>query len=237
MLDHIRVPASTWGDLSFRGVYRSSPPSTMTSPWISSRSTKVRFMRARGRSGVTVLGVLGGPTACSIASARRCCTAVNAGGGTPVIVGTSQRHAGRAGPGQMAQALGAAAVMVTPPSGTNDPRVRYYASSRRASPSIVAQDHRLDAVHGRAAAVRLLGNSACRRAQGGALPTAPKIRALVRRCTQVTSSPAWVRCAQFDLGRDRTGSTPASRFPGAQAMVEAAGAGDWPRACLTRSFR
>lgn len=231
-------------DLSFRGVYPilATPFHDDESLDLESLDRMVRFMARVGAGGVTVLGVLGEANRMLDREREAVVrTAVDAGGGTlPVIVGTS--HSGtRAALGlsQMAQALGAAAVMVTPHAEAvpNDARVfEYYrVIAEGITIPIVAQDHPASsAVHmGVPLLLRLLQEIPRVAAlKEEALPTAPKIRALVagmqRKVPILTGLGALY--AQFDLEAGSDGFNTGFAFPEVlMAMVEAAGAGDWPR--------
>jgi 4-hydroxy-tetrahydrodipicolinate synthase len=219
-------------------------------PDLESFDRLVRFMATLGIDGVTVLGVLGEANR-MLDSEREALirTAVKAAGGRlPVIVGTS--HSGtRAALGlsQMAQELGADAVMVTPhaEAAPNDDRVFEYYKTIGAGIRIpiVLQDHPASTgVHMTAALMLRIVNEVQRVAamKEEAVPTAPKIRALLagmttRKVPMLTGLGALY--AQFDLEAGSAGFNTGFAFPDAlAAMVNAARARDWVkvRALYTR---
>jgi 4-hydroxy-tetrahydrodipicolinate synthase len=114
---------------------------------LESMDKVVRFMAQLGMDGVTILGVLGESNRLVDAERERViATAVKAAGTMPVCVGTS--HPGTAATrtlSQMAEQLGAAAVMVTPghEPAPNEQRVfEYYKTvADGITIPIVAQDH------------------------------------------------------------------------------------------------
>jgi len=114
---------------------------------LESMDRVVRFMAQLGMDGVTILGVLGESNRLVDAERERIiATAVKAAGTMPVCVGTS--HPGTAATrtlSQMAEQLGAAAVMVTPghEPAPNEQRVfEYYKTvADGITIPIVAQDH------------------------------------------------------------------------------------------------
>ena len=231
--------------LTFEGVYPilATPFLDDERPDLESFDRLVRFMATLGMDGVTVLGVLGEANR-MLDSEREVLirTAVKAAGGRmPVIVGTS--HSGtRAALGlsQMAEELGADAVMVTPHAEAvpNDERVFEYYKAIGAGIRIpiVLQDHPASTgVHMSAALMLRIVNEVENVAamKEEALPTAPKIRALLagmsrRKVPILTGLGALY--GQFDLEAGSSGFNTGFAFPDAlAAMVKAARAGDWPR--------
>jgi 4-hydroxy-tetrahydrodipicolinate synthase len=231
--------------ISFQGVYPilATPFLDDERPDLESVDRLVRFMARLEMDGVTVLGVLGEANR-MLDSEREALirTAVKAAGGKlPVIVGTS--HSGtRAALGlsQMAQELGADAVMVTPHAEAvpSDERVYEYYKAIGAGIRIpiVLQDHPASSgVHMSAALMLRIVNEVENVAamKEEALPTAPKIRALLagmtaRRVPILTGLGALY--AQFDLQAGSAGYNTGFAFPDAlAAMVKAARAGDWTR--------
>jgi len=229
---------------SFRGVYPilATPFHDDESPDLESLERMVRFMARAGVDGITVLGVLGEANRMLDREREAVVrTAVQATqGALPVIVGTS--HSGtRAALGlsQMAQELGAAAVMVTPQAEAvpSDDRVfEYYRSiAEGISIPIVAQDHPAStAVHmGVPLILRMLHDIPRIAAiKEEALPTAAKIRALAggmqRKVPILTGLGALY--GQFDLEAGSDGFNTGFAFPEVlMVMVKAAQAGDWTR--------
>jgi len=228
--------------ISFEGVYPilATPFQDDERPDLESFDRLVRFMARLRVDGVTVLGVLG--EANRMLDRERevlIRTAVRATEGRlPVIVGTS--HSGTqaaVGLSQMAQELGAQAVMVTPHGEAvpNDQRVfEYYrAIGAGIRIPIVLQDHPASTgVHmGAPLMLRIVNeveNVAAMKEE--ALPTAPKIRALLdgmtaRRVPILTGLGALY--AQFDLEAGSSGFNTGFAFPDVLAtMVKAAKAGD-----------
>lgn len=231
--------------ISFQGIYPilATPFLDDERPDLESVDRLVRFMARLEMDGVTVLGVLGEANR-MLDNEREALirTAVKAAGGRmPVIVGTS--HSGtRAALGlsQMAQELGADAVMVTPHAEAvpSDERVyEYYkAIGSGIRIPIVLQDHPASSgVHMSAALMLRIVNEVENVAamKEEALPTAPKIRALLagmtaRRVPILTGLGALY--GQFDLQAGSAGFNTGFAFPDAlAAMVKAARAGDWTR--------
>jgi 4-hydroxy-tetrahydrodipicolinate synthase len=231
--------------ISFQGVYPilATPFLDDERPDLESFDRLVRFMARLGMDGITVLGVLGEANRMLDGEREALIrTAVKAAEGRlPVIVGTS--HSGtRAALGlsQMAQELGADAVMVTPHAEAvpNDERVFEYYRTIGAGIRIpiVLQDHPASSgVHMSAALmlriVNEVGNVAAMKEE--ALPTAPKIRALIagmtdRKVPILTGLGALY--GQFDLEAGSAGFNTGFAFPDAlAAMVKAARAGDLAR--------
>jgi 4-hydroxy-tetrahydrodipicolinate synthase len=229
---------------SFRGVYPilATPFHDDESPDLESLERMVRFMARAGVDGITVLGVLGEANRMLDREREAVVrTAVQATqGALPVIVGTS--HSGtRAALGlsQMAQELGAAAVMVTPQAEAvpSDERVfEYYRSiAEGISIPIVAQDHPAStAVHMSVPLILRMLHEIPRIAaiKEEALPTAAKIRALVegmqRKVPILTGLGALY--GQFDLEAGSDGFNTGFAFPEVlKVMVDAARAGEWAR--------
>jgi len=169
-------------------------------------------------------------------------TAVAAAGAMPVIVGAS--HSGtRAATelAQMAENLGAKAVMVTPNAETvpNDDRIfEYYRSiAEGIRIPIVAQDHPASTqVHMTAALLLRIIREVSQVAsiKEEAVPTAPKIRALAagmkeRKVPILTGLGALY--GLFDLQAGSAGFNTGFAFPEVlMAMVKAVRAGNWARA-------
>jgi 4-hydroxy-tetrahydrodipicolinate synthase len=207
-------------------------------------------MARAGLDGVTVLGVLGEANRMLDAEREQVVrTAVKAAGGRlPIIVGAS--HSGtRAALGlsQMAQELGAQAVMITPHAEAvpSDERVFEYYKTIAGGIGIpvVLQDHPASSgVHmGAPLMLRLIAElPGIGALKEEAVPTAPKIRALLqgmgaRKVPILTGLGALY--AQFDLEAGSAGFNTGFAFPEALvAMVKAARAGDWSkvRAFYTR---
>src|SRR5581483_566204 len=209
-------------------------------PDLESLDRLVRFMANLEVDGVTVLGVLGEANRMLDREREQVIrTAVEAAQGRlPVIVGAS--HSGTLaarGLSQMAQELGAAAVMVTPQAEPvpNDERVfEYYRTiAEGIRIPIVLQDHPAStAVHMSVALilriVDALANVAAIKEE--AVPTAPKIRALragLRRSVPILTGLGALY-AQFDLEAGSDGFNTGFAFPEVlQAMVAAARNGQW----------
>ncbi len=231
--------------ISFRGVYPilATPFLDDERVDVDSVDRLVRFMAGLGMDGVTVLGVLGEANR-MLDSEREAVVraAVKAAGGRlPVIVGAS--HSGtRAALGlaQMAQELGADAVMITPHAEAvpSDDRVlEYYATiGKGIGIPIVLQDHPASsAVHMTVPLMlRILDEvPAIAAIKEEAVPTAAKIRALragmtARKVPILTGLGALY--AQFDLEAGSDGFNTGFAFPEAlAAMAQAAGNSDWQR--------
>jgi 4-hydroxy-tetrahydrodipicolinate synthase len=227
--------------ISFEGVYPilATPFDDQENLDLESFDRLVRFMAGLDIQGVTILGVLGEANRL-LDSERELLikTAVAAAAGRmPVIVGTS--HSGSAAAralSQMAQALGAHAVMVAPAQEPvpNEQRVFEYfkhVADGIAIP-IVAQDHPASTqVHMSVPLMLRLVNEIARVAciKEEALPTPPKIAALAagmkeRRVPILTGLGALY--AIFDLERGSSGFNTGFAFPEALgAMVKHARAG------------
>jgi 4-hydroxy-tetrahydrodipicolinate synthase len=217
---------------------------------LESLDRMIRFMAGAGVDGVTVLGVLGEANRMLDGEREQVIrTAVKAAAGRlPIIVGAS--HSGtRAALGlsQMAQELGAQAVMVTPHAEAvpSDERVfEYYRTiAGGIRIPIVLQDYPASTgVHMSVPLMqRLVGElPAIAALKEEAVPTAPKIRALLQGMTArkvpiLTGLGALY--AQFDLEAGSAGFNTGFAFPEAlTAMVKAAKSADWStvRALYTR---
>ena len=202
----------------------------------------VRFIGGLGVDGITILGVLGEANRL-LDSERETLirTAVTAAGKMPVIVGAS--HSGTRAAlelAQMAQELGAQAVMVTPHAEAvpNDERiVEYYKTiAGGLKIPIVLQDHPTSTqVHMTASLLLRLVRDVPRIAsiKEEAVPTAPKIRALTsamkeRKVPVLTGLGALY--GLFDLEAGSSGFNTGFAFPEAlTAMVKCARAADWKK--------
>ena len=203
----------------------------------------VRFTCGLGIDGITILGVLG--EANRLLDGEReslIRTAVAAAGSMPVIVGAS--HSGTRAArelSQMAEQLGAKAVMVTPHAEAvpNDDRIVEYYKTIAAGVNIpiVAQDHPASTqVHMTAALLLRIIREVPQVAsiKEEAVPTAPKIRALAagmkdRKVPVLTGLGALY--GLFDLEAGSSGFNTGFAFPEAlTAMVRAARAADWNKA-------
>jgi len=231
--------------LGFSGVYPilATPFHDDESLDLESFDRLVRFMAALGVDGVTILGVLGEANRMLDREREELIrTAVLAAAGRlPVIVGTSYSGSRAAlGLAQMAQDLGAAAVMVAPhaePVPGDDKVLAYY---RRVAEGIrlpvVLQDHPAStAVHMSVVLILQIVNEipSVAAIKEEALPTPPKIRALLqtmsRRVPVLTGLGALY--GQFDLEAGSSGFNTGFAFPEVlMAMVAAARSGDWNRA-------
>jgi len=230
--------------LAFEGVYPilATPFDENENLDLESFGRLVRFMAGLGVDGITVLGVLG--EANRLLDGERAeliRTAVAAAGAMPVIVGAS--HSGtRAATelAQMAEKLGANAVMVTPHAEAvpNDDRVfAYYRSiADGIRIPIVAQDHPASTqVHMTVALLLRIIREVPQVAsiKEEAVPTAAKIRALVagmkeRKVPILTGLGALY--GLFDLQAGSAGFNTGFAFPEVLlAMVNAARAGNWAR--------
>jgi 4-hydroxy-tetrahydrodipicolinate synthase len=195
----------------------------------------VRFMAATGMDGVTILGVLGESNRMLDSEREQIITAaVKAAGKMPVCIGTS--HAGTAATralSQMAEQLGAAAVMVTPgyePT-PNEQRVFEYFKTIADGIGIpiVAQDHPASSqVHLPTALLLRLVNEIPRVAciKEEAPPTPQKVAALLAGMTQrkvPLLQGLGALYGLFDLERGAQGFMTGFAFPEAlTAMVKAA---------------
>lgn len=231
-------------ELNFEGVFPilATPFDESEGPDLESFDRLVRFMAGIGVQGVTILGVLGEANRLLDREREQLIrTAVAAAGDMPVIVGTS--HSGTRAArelSQMAEQLGARAVMVTPHAEPvpNDQRiVEYYkAIAEGIRIPVVLQDHPASTqVHMTAPLIlRILdevpGIAAIKEE---AVPTAPKIRALVagmktRKVPVLTGLGALY--GLFDLEAGSSGFNTGFAIPEVlMAMAAAARQGDWQR--------
>jgi 4-hydroxy-tetrahydrodipicolinate synthase len=202
---------------------------------LESMDKVVRFMAQLGMDGVTILGVLGESNRLVDAEREQIiAAAVKAAGTMPVCVGTS--HTGTAAAralSQMAEQLGAAAVMVTPgfePT-PNEQRVFEYFKTVADGISIpiVAQDHPASSqVHMSVGLILRLINEIPRIAcvKEEAPPTPQKVAAVLngmtgRKVTLLQGLGALY--GLFDLERGAHGFMTGFAFPEAlKAMVDAA---------------
>jgi len=231
-------------ELKFEGVFPilATPFDDNEHPDLESFDSLVRFMGRMGVDGITVLGVLGEANRLLDREREQLIrTAVAAAGDMPVIVGSS--HSGTRAArelSQMAQDLGAKAVMVTPHAEavpSEDRVFEYYkAIAEGIRIPVVVQDHPASTqVHMTAALllkiIRELPQVACLKEE--AVPTAPKIRALVagmkeRRIPVLTGLGALY--GLFDLEAGSSGFNTGFAFPEVlMAMVAAAKKQDWAR--------
>lgn len=231
--------------ISFTGVYPilATPFREDESLDLESLDRLVRFMAGLGVEGVTVLGVLGESNRLLDREREEIIrTAVQAAGSMPVIAGTSYSGTRAAvGLSQMAESLGADAVMVTPQAEAvpNDDRVFEYYRSIGDSITIplVVQDHPASTgVHMSvgliARIVAEVERVTCIKEE--ATPTPPKIRAL-RQAMKGRSVPILTGLGalygQFDLEAGSNGFNTGFAFPEVlQAMVKATAIGDHARA-------
>jgi 4-hydroxy-tetrahydrodipicolinate synthase len=230
--------------LSFEGVYPilATPFHDDERVDLESMERLIRFMAGLGMDGVTILGVLGEANRMLDGEREALIkTAVRAAAGMPVIVGTS--HSGTRAAlnlSQMAQELGADAVMVTPHAEAVPSEERVFEYYRGIASGIripvVLQDHPASSgVHMSAPLMLRIvdevpGIAAMKEE---AVPTAPKIRTLiqgmkVRRVPILTGLGALY--GQFDLEAGSSGFNTGFAFPEAlMAMVKAVRAGDLAR--------
>ncbi|HZP92929.1 MAG TPA: dihydrodipicolinate synthase family protein [Burkholderiales bacterium] len=202
----------------------------------------VRFMKRLGVDGVTVLGVLGEANRLTDREREDVVrAAVAAAEGLPVIVGASASGTRAACElAQMAEKLGASAVMVTPhaePAPNDERIVEYYrAIGQAVRIPIVLQDHPASTqVHMSVPLMlrilREMPAIACIKEE--AVPTPPKIRALRAGMTErkvPILSGLGALYGAFDLEAGSSGFNTGFAFPEAlMAMVRAANAGDAKR--------
>ncbi len=230
--------------LKFEGVFPilATPFEDDENPDLESFDRLVRFAGGLGVDGITILGVLGEANRLLDSEREQLIrTAVAAAGKLPVIVGAS--HSGTRAArelSQMAQELGAQAVMVTPHAEAvpNEDRVaEYYRTiAQGVSIPIVMQDHPASTqVHMPVPLllriIREVPQIACIKEE--AVPTAPRIRALAggmkeRKVPILTGLGALY--GLFDLEAGAGGFNTGFAFPEVlMAMVKAAGSGDWFR--------
>jgi 4-hydroxy-tetrahydrodipicolinate synthase len=230
--------------LKFEGVFPilATPFDEHENPDLASFDRLVRFMAGLGVEGVTILGVLGEANRLLDTEREQLIrTAVAAAGTMPVIVGTS--HSGTRAArelSQMAEQLGARAVMVTPhaePVPSDERIAQYYgAIAEGIRIPVVLQDHPASTqVHMTAPLIlRIIGEvPGIAAIKEEAVPTAPKIRALVagmkqRKVPVLTGLGALY--GLFDLEAGSGGFNTGFAIPEVlTAMVAAARAGDWSR--------
>jgi 4-hydroxy-tetrahydrodipicolinate synthase len=230
--------------LSFQGVYPilATPFGEDESLDLESFERLIRFMARLGVDGVTILGVLGEANRLLDREREQLVqTAVKAAGNLPVIVGAS--HSGtRAALGlsQMAEALGADAVMVTPhvePVPSDERVFEYFRSiGEGIRIPIVVQDHPASSgVHMSVSLLLHIAREVPRAAaiKEEATPTPPKIRALLQGMTErripiLTGLGALY--AEFDLEAGSSGFNTGFAFPEVlMAMVKAMKTGDAAR--------
>jgi 4-hydroxy-tetrahydrodipicolinate synthase len=242
--DNARSPEIPRMTISFEGVYPILATSFLDDESLDCESFDrlVRFMVTLGVDGLTILGVLG--EANRLLDQERetlIRTAVAAAGALPVIVGAS--HSGTRAArelAQMAENLGAQAVMVTPHAEAvpNDDRIaEYYRHiAEGVKIPIVLQDHPASTqVHMSAALLARLVREVPQVAsiKEEAVPTAPKIRALTaamkeRKVPILTGLGALY--GLFDLESGSSGFNTGFAFPEAlMEMVKSARAADWKR--------
>lgn len=202
----------------------------------------VQLMRRIGVDGITVLGVLGEANRMNDREREDIVrTTVAAADGLPVVVGASASGTRAACDlTQMAEALGAAAVMITPHAEPvpSDERVYNHFAAISASTTlpIVLQDHPASSgvhmpVELMLRMVRDFPGISCVKEE--AVPTPPKIRALKasmkdRRIPILTGLGALY--GQFDLQAGSDGFNTGFAFPEVLvAMVMAARQGNWQR--------
>lgn len=210
---------------------------------IESFERMIRFMASLRVDGVTILGVLGESNRLLDSERELLIKAAvrAANGNLPIIVGAS--HSGTLAAlrlSQMAEALGADAVMITPHNEPtpNDQRVFDYFQriAKGIRIPIVAQDHPASTqVHMSASLLLRLVNEipsvACIKEE--AVPTPPKIQALLngmttRKVPILTGLGALY--GAFDLARGSSGFNTGFAFPEVlQAMVRAGQKKDWPK--------
>jgi len=231
--------------LTFEGVFPilATPFDEDENLDLESLGRLVRFITGLGVDGITVLGVLGEANRLlDTERAEIIRIAIAAAGAVPVIVGAS--HSGtRAATelAQMAEKLGATAVMITPHAETvpNEDRVfEYYRGiADGISIPIVAQDHPASTqVHMSTALLLRIIREVPQVAsiKEEAVPTAPKIRALAagmkeRKVPILTGLGALY--GLFDLQAGSAGFNTGFAFPEVLiAMVSVARAGDWAKA-------
>ena len=206
---------------------------------LESMKRQVSFMNAVGANGVTVLGVLGESNRMTDRDREQIIVAsVEAAGSMPVIVGTS--HTGTNATidlTQMAQDLGAAAVMIAPsyePIPSDERVIDYFTKVAQAtSIPIVAQDHPASTqVHMAVPMLLRLLNSvpqiACIKEEG--VPTPQRVTALRRGLERPLPILTGLGALYglFDLEQGSVGFNTGFAFPEVlQAMVRGAERGDW----------
>ena len=202
----------------------------------------VRLMKRIGVDGVTVLGVLGEANRLGDNEREQVIrTAVDAADGMPVVAGASASgNRAACDLARMAESAGASAIMITPhaePVSSNERVFAYFAAIAEATRlPIVLQDHPASSgVHMPVDLILRIVNElpavSCIKEE--AVPTAPKIRALIagmkqRRIPILTGLGALY--GLFDLQAGSDGFNTGFAFPEVlMAMVAAAGDGKWDR--------
>ncbi len=209
---------------------------------LASMQRLVSFMGRIGADGVTVLGVLGESNRLTDREREQIiATAVEAAGDMPVIVGAS--HTGTSGTidlSQMAQSLGAAAVMVAPsyePIPNDDRVLDYFTRIGQAiGIPLVAQDHPASTqVHMPIALllriIEQVPAVACLKEEG--VPTPTRVAALRRGMTRQVPVLTGLGALYglFDLEQGSAGFNTGFAFPEVlMAMTHATEAGDWATA-------
>ena len=231
--------------LTFEGVYPilATPFHDDESVDLESFDCLIRFMAELGMDGVTILGVLGESNRLLDREREQLIqTAVKAAGSMPIIVGTSHTGTRAAlGLSQMAESLGADAVMVTPqaePVPSDDRVFEYYRTIADGIKfPLVVQDHPAStAVHMSVPLMLRIVHEIPRVAsiKEEATPTPPKIRALLQGMKQrkvpiLTGLGALY--GEFDLEAGSSGFNTGFAFPEVlKAMVTSMKTGDVKRA-------
>ncbi|MDX1488970.1 MAG: dihydrodipicolinate synthase family protein [Acidiferrobacterales bacterium] len=202
----------------------------------------VKFMKSIGVDGITVLGVLGEANRLSDREREAVLrSAVKAAGGMPVIAGASASGTrATCDLAQMAQDLGASAVMITPhaePVPSDERVFRHFSVITNATKlPVVLQDHPASSgVHmPTSLMLRMIGElPAISCIKEEAVPTAPKIRALKQGMAGQTIpilTGLGALYGLFDLEAGSDGFNTGFAFPEVlMAMVVAARAEDWQR--------
>ena len=228
-------------EINFRGVFPilATPFHEDETLDLESMRQQVSFMATAGANGVTVLGVLGESNRMTDRDREQIIeTSVAAAGAMPVIVGTS--HSGTNATvdlTQMAQALGAAAVMIAPgyEAIPNDDRVLdYYSRIAQATAiPIVAQDHPAStqvhmAIPMLLRLVASVPQIACLKEEG--LPTPQRVAALRRGMDRTVPILTGLGALYglFDLEQGSDGFNTGFAFPEVLlAMVQSKQHGDW----------
>jgi len=230
--------------ISFHGVYPilATPFRDDESLDLESFDRLIRFMARLPVDGVTILGVLGESNRMLDREREELIkTAVQAAGAMPVIVGTSYSGTHAAlGLSQMAEALGADGVMVTPqaePVPNEDRVFEYYRTiADGIGIPLVVQDHPASTtVHMSVALMARIVTEIPRVAsiKEEATPTPPKIRAL-RQAMKSRTVPILTGLGalygQFDLEAGSSGFNTGFAFPEVlMEMVKANKAGNTAR--------
>lgn len=229
---------------NFRGVFPilATPFRDDETVDLDSMHRLVSFMGRIGADGVTVLGVLGESNRLTDREREQIiATAVEAAGEMPVIAGAS--HSGTSGTidlSQMAQSLGAAAVMIAPsyePIPNDDRALDYFTRVGQAiGIPLVAQDHPASTqVHMPISLllriIEQVPAVACLKEEG--VPTPTRVAALRRGMTRQVPVLTGLGALYglFDLEQGSAGFNTGFAFPEVLlAMTHAAEAGDWTTA-------